>query len=82
MLEEYSKLHQEILNWIAHTTQRLATENRCQHASRNFGEFSIVIMASYSIYDGRLEVTVYQLDTKQIQDQLSGAVPILFEEGW
>lgn len=82
MDEEYSKLQQEIADWIESTARRMSDEQKCQHSTRNFGYFSIVMMMEYNKDHGNLELTAYQVNTKELQDQLSGTVPMLFEEGW
>jgi hypothetical protein len=82
MDEEYGKLRQEIADWIESAARRMTAEQKCQHSTRNFGDFSIVMMMDYNKDHGNLELTAYQVDTRQVQDQLSGTVPMLFEEGW
>lgn len=82
MDEDRGKLRKEIADWMWKTARRMTTEQKCQHASRNFGDFSVVMMMGYNRDHGNLELTAYQVNTKQLQDQLSGAVPMLFEEGW
>jgi hypothetical protein len=82
MQEEDRKLELEVFDWIKATSRRMATEQRCQHASRNFGEFSIVLLLERNKTHGNLELAAYCVDTTQLQAQLSGTVPMLFEEGW
>lgn len=81
-IEENDKLHRNIADWIHATCERFHAEQKYQHASRNFGELSIVVMMSRNKDHGNLELTVYQVNTKELESRFFETAPTLFEEGW
>lgn len=68
--------------WIRSTCERFHAEQKCQHVSRNFGECSLVIMIRRNKDHGHLEITVYQVNTKELESRFFETAPTLFEEGW
>lgn len=81
-IDEDGKLYQDVANWLRSTCERFHAEQKCQHVARNFGEFSLVIIMGRNKDYGNLEITAYQINTKELESRFFETAPALFEEGW
>lgn len=81
-IDEINKRHRDVADWLRSTCERFHAEQKCQHESRNFGEFSIVVMMDRNKDHGHLEITAYLIDTKELESRFFEPAPALFEEGW